>query len=49
VAAEVRIDLPKPRSVASTHDPRYAGYFEQIYGLLKSEVLRSMHGEAEAE
>jgi NitT/TauT family transport system ATP-binding protein len=48
VAAEVRIDLPKPRSVASTHDPRYAGYFEQIYGLLKSEVLRSMHGEAEA-
>ena len=46
VAAEVRIDLPKPRSVASTHDPRYAGYFEQIYGLLKSEVLRSMHGEA---
>jgi NitT/TauT family transport system ATP-binding protein len=45
VAAEVSIDLPKPRSVASTHDPRYAGYFEQIYGLLKSEVLRSMHGE----
>jgi len=48
VAAEVQIDLPKPRSIASTHDPRYAGYFEQIYGLLKSEVLRSMHGEAEA-
>ncbi|MFN9156019.1 MAG: ABC transporter ATP-binding protein [bacterium] len=47
VAAEVRIDLPKPRSVASTHDPRYAGYFERIYGLLKSEVLRSMHGETE--
>ncbi len=47
VAAEVRIDLPKPRSVASTHDPRYAGYFERIYGLLKSEVLRSMHGESE--
>jgi NitT/TauT family transport system ATP-binding protein len=45
VAAEVAIDLPKPRSVASTHDPRYAGYFEQIYAMLKSEVLRSMHGE----
>ena len=48
VAAEVQIDLPKPRSIASTHDARYAGYFEQIYGLLKSEVLRSMHGEVEA-
>jgi NitT/TauT family transport system ATP-binding protein len=46
VAAEVQIDLPKPRSIASTHDARYAGYFERIYGLLKSEVLRSMHGEA---
>jgi NitT/TauT family transport system ATP-binding protein len=45
VAAEVAIDLPKPRSMASTHDPRYAGYFEQIYAMLKSEVLRSMHGE----
>jgi len=47
VAAEVSIELPKPRSIASTHDPRYAGYFEQIYGLLKAEVLRSMHCESE--
>jgi NitT/TauT family transport system ATP-binding protein len=56
VAAEVAIELAKPRSVASTKDPRYAGYFEHIYGLLKDEVVRSMaapageevHGQARA-
>jgi len=49
VAAEVAIELSKPRSVASTHDPRYAGYFEQIYGLLKAEVVRSMYSESGAD
>jgi len=42
VAAEVAIDLPKPRSMASTRDPRYAAHFEHIYTLLKAEVVRSM-------
>jgi NitT/TauT family transport system ATP-binding protein len=48
VAAEVAIDLPKPRSMASTHDPRYAEYFEQIYSLLKAEVVRSMYADSGA-
>jgi len=42
IAAEVAIDLPKPRSMASTRDPRYAAHFEHIYTLLKAEVVRSM-------
>jgi NitT/TauT family transport system ATP-binding protein len=42
VAAEVQIELPKPRSMASTQDPRYPQYFDRIYGLLKDEVVKSM-------
>lgn len=42
VAAEIAVDLPRPRTLATTHDPAYAMLFERIYGLLREEVLRAM-------
>ncbi len=42
VAAEITVDLPRPRTLATTHDPAYAMLFERIYGLLREEVLRAM-------
>ena len=48
IAAELAVDLPRPRSLATTHDPRYGTLFDRIYGLLRDEVLRAMAGESEA-
>jgi NitT/TauT family transport system ATP-binding protein len=45
VAAELTVDLPRPRSLATTHDTRYAILFDRIYGLLRDEVLRAMSAE----
>jgi NitT/TauT family transport system ATP-binding protein len=42
VAARIEVDLPRPRSVATTHDPGFAVLFDRIYGLLREEVMRSM-------
>ena len=42
VAAELPVDLPRPRSLAATHDARYAALFDRIYGFLRDEVLRAM-------
>jgi NitT/TauT family transport system ATP-binding protein len=46
IAAEIPVDLPRPRSLASTHDPAYGALFDRIYGLLRDEVLRAMTSEA---
>jgi NitT/TauT family transport system ATP-binding protein len=45
IAAEMPVDLPRPRSHATTHDPAYGVLFDRIYGLLRDEVMRAMVGE----
>ncbi|RAI35799.1 ABC transporter ATP-binding protein [Rhodoplanes serenus] len=42
IAAEIAVDLPRPRSMATTRDPRFAALFDHIYGLLRQEVIRAM-------
>jgi len=42
IAAEIEVDLPRPRSLATTHDAAYGALFDQIYGLLRDEVVRAM-------
>ena len=42
VAAEIPIELPRPRTLATTHLNGYAAAFDRIYGLLREEVLKSM-------
>jgi NitT/TauT family transport system ATP-binding protein len=46
IAAEIAVDLPRPRSLATAHDPTYGLLFDRIYGLLRDEVLRAMTSEA---
>jgi NitT/TauT family transport system ATP-binding protein len=41
-AAEIEIGLPRPRTLATTHDPNYSVLFDRIYGLLRDEVMRAM-------
>jgi len=48
IAGEIRVDLPRPRSMATTHLPGYSGLFDQIYGLLRDEVVKAMVVEAES-
>jgi NitT/TauT family transport system ATP-binding protein len=47
IAAEIPIDLPRPRSLATTHMPRFSALFDQIYGLLRDEVVKAMTAEME--
>jgi ABC-type nitrate/sulfonate/bicarbonate transport system ATPase subunit len=47
IAAEIGVALPRPRSLATTHLPDYASLFDQIYGLLRDEVVRAMTLEME--
>ena len=42
VAARIDVNLPRPRSVATTRDPGFATLFDRIYGLLRDEVMRAM-------
>ncbi|HET9714806.1 MAG TPA: ABC transporter ATP-binding protein [Pseudolabrys sp.] len=42
VAAQIEVDLPRPRSVATTKDPQFSALFDRIYGLLREEVMRAM-------
>ena len=42
IAAEIPVDLPRPRALSTTHDPAYGRLFDRIYGLLRDEVLRAM-------
>ena len=48
LAAAIPIDLPRPRSLATTHHDGYAELFDRIYGLLRDEVLKTMGSEAGA-
>ncbi len=45
IAAEITVELPRPRTLAMTRDPAYGALFERIYGLLRDEVMRAMVGE----
>ncbi|HEY5306701.1 MAG TPA: ABC transporter ATP-binding protein [Pseudolabrys sp.] len=47
VAATIGVSLPRPRSLATTNAPGYAALFDQIYGLLRAEVLKAMAIEVE--
>ncbi len=42
IAAEIAVDLPRPRTHATTHEPAYGALFDRIYGLLRDEVVRAM-------
>jgi NitT/TauT family transport system ATP-binding protein len=46
IAAEIAVELSRPRSLATTHDPAYGALFDRIYGLLRDEVVRAMTSEA---
>jgi NitT/TauT family transport system ATP-binding protein len=46
IAAEIAVNLPRPRTLATTHDPGYGRLFDQIYGLLRDEVVRAMATDA---
>jgi NitT/TauT family transport system ATP-binding protein len=48
IAADIAIELPRPRSLATTHLPGYAAAFDRIYGLLRDDVLKAMAAEAGA-
>jgi NitT/TauT family transport system ATP-binding protein len=48
IAAEIAVALPRPRSLATTHASGYAALFDQIYGLLRDEVVKAMATEVEA-
>ncbi len=42
VAARIDVDLPRPRSIATTRDPGFSALFDRIYELLRDEVMRAM-------
>jgi ABC-type nitrate/sulfonate/bicarbonate transport system ATPase subunit len=45
IAAEIAVGIPRPRGHVTTSSPEYAALFEQIYGLLRDEVVRAMRGD----
>lgn len=47
IAAEIGVGLPRPRSLATTHLSDYSSLFDQIYGLLRDEVVKAMTVEME--
>jgi NitT/TauT family transport system ATP-binding protein len=42
IAREIEVDLPKPRTLADMKQPVAVALFEEIYELLKDEVVRAM-------
>jgi NitT/TauT family transport system ATP-binding protein len=42
VVADIAVDLPRPRSFATTQDPGYSKLFDRIYTLLRDEVMRAI-------
>jgi NitT/TauT family transport system ATP-binding protein len=46
VVADIAVELPRPRSLTTTQDPRYSQLFDRIYGLLRDEVMRAIATES---
>ena len=46
IVATIDVELPRPRNHATTHDPGFGKLFEEIYGLLRDEVMTAMTAEA---
>lgn len=46
VAAQIEVDLPRPRSVATTREPGFSVLFDRIYSLLRDEVMSAMVSES---
>lgn len=46
IVATIDVELPRPRNHATTHEPEFAKLFEQIYGLLRDEVMTAMVNES---
>lgn len=46
IVATIDVELPRPRNHATTHEPGFAKLFDQIYGLLRDEVMTAMATEA---
>jgi ABC-type nitrate/sulfonate/bicarbonate transport system ATPase subunit len=44
IAADIAIDIERPRSIETQDDPRFAHYFRTIYEMLKNEVEKAMAG-----
>ena len=47
ICDQIDVALPRPRTLATTHDPQYARLFDRIYGVLRDQVLRAMVIESE--
>jgi NitT/TauT family transport system ATP-binding protein len=45
IIEQIAVNLPRPRTLATTHEPAFGALFDRIYGLLRDEVLRSMASE----
>jgi NitT/TauT family transport system ATP-binding protein len=48
IAADLTVDLPRPRSIEMQNDPRFGELFGEIYGLLREEVKKAMINESAA-
>jgi NitT/TauT family transport system ATP-binding protein len=48
IAAEIPVNLSRPRSMATTHAIGYSSLFDQIYSLLRDEVVKAMATETES-
>ncbi len=48
IAANLMVDLPRPRSIEMQNDPRFGELFGEIYGLLREEVKKAMINESAA-
>jgi NitT/TauT family transport system ATP-binding protein len=48
IAAEISVALPRPRSHSTTHMSDYSSLFDQIYRLLRDEVVKAMAIETES-
>lgn len=46
IAERIDVVLPRPRSMATKHDPAYSALFDRIYGMLRNEVMRAMMTES---
>ncbi|MCC6608308.1 MAG: hypothetical protein IT515_01355 [Burkholderiales bacterium] len=42
IVSEIAVELPRPRSLATTQDPEYPRLFNRIYGLLRDEVMTAI-------